>query len=238
MNQLLNEAQVSLERPYEKCMAFGAASLTDAELLAIIIRTGRRGRSAEDLAKEILRLPADGSGLSGLCSLTAAELREVRGIGEVKAVQLLCIGELSRRIAAYRAEKSMSFEDPGSIAEYYMEQLRRDTQENVILLLLDTKNQFLGEELVSRGTVNASLISTRDLFLTAMRFRAVSVILVHNHPSGDPTPSDADLRVTEKVAQAGELLDIHLLDHIIIGDCRYMSFADSGLLKPGRVYVH
>ncbi|MDO4614125.1 MAG: DNA repair protein RadC [Lachnospiraceae bacterium] len=226
-----NKEQVSeSQRPYDCCLKYGPQSLTDAQLLAVILRTGTKGKSATDLAEHILRLSSDVPGLLGICHLSVDELMSVPGIGEVKAIQMKCIGELSKRIAMRNAKERLSFGSPESIADYYMERLRHEEQEHLICAMLDTKNHLIGDECITIGTVNASLLSAREIFLSAMKFRAVSIVLIHNHPSGDPEPSDADCAVTDKIARAGELLDIRLLDHIVIGDRCYVSFAENGLL--------
>ncbi len=237
MKKRRTDGLTDLSRPYEKCLRFGASVLTDAELLAVIIRTGTRKTDCFHLAEQLLQLSGGGEGLSFLARITVPELMTLSGIGEVKAIQICCIGEISRRISSSGARSRIRADDPGSVADYYMERLRHDEQENICCMMLDMKNHVIGEELVTRGTVSASLLSTRDLFLAAMRFRAVGIILVHNHPSGDPTPSGEDYALTEKVARAGELLDIHLLDHIVIGDRCYVSFTESGFLKHGSIYV-
>lgn len=215
------------DRPYEKCLEFGAEHLTDAELLAVILRTGRRGSSSLELSYEVLNLPHTRSqGLAGLYHLSVPELMKIEGVGKVKAIQLKCIGELSRRMSRQRAKDRLSFNMPGTIADYYMEELRHAEQEILLCMMLDTKNHLLGEKRLFLGTVNASLVSPRELFLEALRFQAVNIILVHNHPSGDPTPSKADVEITERIRQGGELLGIHLLDHIIIGEHTYVSFRE------------
>lgn len=215
------------DRPYEKCLEFGPEHLTDAELLAVILRTGRRGSSSLDLAYEILYLAQTRKpGLSGLYHLSIQELMGIRGVGKVKAIQLKCIGELSRRTARQKAKERLAFNAPDTIAEYYMEELRHLEQEVLLCMMLDTKNHLLGEKRMFLGTVNSSLVSPRELFLEALRYQAVNIILVHNHPSGDPTPSQADVQITQRVRQGGELLGIHLLDHIIIGEHAYMSFQE------------
>ncbi len=182
----------SEERPYEKCLARGAA-LSDAELLAVILR-GAAGQSCVELAREILRFSPSASGLLGLHHLSVQELMKIRGIGKVKAVQLKCITELSTRIATMRAKESLCFTDPSSIAEYYMERLRHEEQELLICMMFDTKNHLLGDAQISRGTVNSALISPRELFLQALAFHAVHIILVHNHPSGNPEPEPGRYR--------------------------------------------
>ena len=219
------------ERPYEKCLAYGPEVLTDSELLAVILRSGTRGISSVALASQILEAGAGGEqGLLGIHRLSMGELMEFRGIGQVKAVQIKCIGELSKRIASVSAKKLLDFQNPDTIADYYMEQMRHEEQEIMICMMLNTKNQLLGETVISRGTVNASLVSPRDLILAAFRFRAVFIIIVHNHPSGDPKPSRDDLDITKRIQAACSLVDIPLLDHIIIGDQRYISFRQEGML--------
>ena len=219
------------ERPYEKCLAYGPEVLTDSELLAVILRSGTRGISSVALASQILEAGAGGEqGLLGIHRLSMGELMEFRGIGQVKAVQIKCIGELSKRIASVSAKKLLDFQNPETIADYYMEQMRHEEQEIMICMMLNTKNQLLGETVISRGTVNASLVSPRDLILAAFRFRAVFIIIVQTHPSGDPKPSRDDLEITKRIQAACSLVDIPLLDHIIIGDQRYISFRQEGML--------
>lgn len=217
-------------RPYEKCLAYGAQALTDAELLAVIIRSGASGISAVHLAEQILELNRQDRGLLGIHHLSMSELKELRGIGEVKAIQIKCIGELSKRIARTAARERLTFDEPASVADYYMEFLRHEEQEQMICMMLDTKNHLLGEEKMSKGTVNTSAISPRELFLAALSYRAVSILMVHNHPSGDATPSREDILLTQRVKRAGEMLGIYLLDHIVIGDCTYCSMKQEGLL--------
>lgn len=219
------------ERPYEKCLRSGPEQLTDSELLAVILRSGTRGSSSVQLADEILHLGKKEQGLLGIYHLSMKDLMQIRGIGQVKAVQIKCIGELSKRIATREAGKLLDFHSPDTIAAYYMERMRHEEQEQMICTMLNTKNQFLGDEVISRGTVNSSLVSPRDLILAAFRHRAVYMILVHNHPSGNPEPSKDDLLFTKRVWEAGALVDIPLLDHIVIGDQQYFSFRQEGLLS-------
>ena len=213
----------TMEQPYEKCLENGPESLSDAELLAVILRCGARGKTSLELAREILSLPGKEEGLLGLYHCTRQELLQIRGVGEVKAIQLQCIGELSKRMAAAGARKGLCFHDPASIADYYMERLRHEDQEVLLCMMLDTKNQLLGEKEITRGTVNATMISPRE------QFRAVHILLVHNHPSGIPEPSGDDITVTRQIRRAGEMLGITLLDHIIIGDHCYTSMLEQGI---------
>lgn len=235
MSTLKHPGSKDYDRPYERCLREGAASLTDAQLLAVIIRSGVKGLDATKLAGKILELSPSKKGLLGLCHLSIEELMTVPGIGEVKAIQLKCVGELSKRIATYEARKKLEFSEPATIAEYYMEQLRHEEQETLIAVMLDTRNQFIGDKVMSKGTVNSAILSTRELFIEALRFHAVHIILLHNHPSGDPTPSNEDMVLTEKVYRAGKLLDISLMDHLVIGDRSYVSFAESGFIKKLEV---
>ena len=190
-----------------------------------------RGNSSVQLADEVLHLGQNEQGLLGIYHLSMEDLMQIRGIGQVKAVQIKCIGELSKRIATREAGKLLDFHSPDTIAAYYMERMRHEEQEQMICTMLNTKNQFLGDEVISRGTVNSSLVSPRDLILAAFRHRAVYMILVHNHPSGNPEPSKDDLLFTKRVWEAGALVDIPLLDHIVIGDQQYFSFRQEGLLS-------
>ena len=231
MKQTIKELPES-SRPYEKCLQGGPSVLSDSELLAVILRSGVPGNNSLALANQILSLTKDTSypGLLGLLHMSIPDLMKVNGIGKVKAVQLKCIGELSKRMASAAARPRLSFNDPITIAKYYMEHLRHEEQEVLIVMLLDGRNHLLGEQTISRGTVNATLITPREIFVEALKYHAVSLILVHNHPSGDPTPSDCDREVTERVYTSGELLGIRLLDHIIIGDQKYVSFREQGIL--------
>ncbi len=217
-------------QPYEKCITYGPEFLTDAELIACILRSGTKEYTSVALAEHLLNLRKGNEGLNGLCSLTFEELTAVSGIGRVKALQIQCIFELAKRMSRSKAAKSLNFQEPESIAQYYMEDFRHKEQEHLMLLLLDNKTNLLGEKLLFTGTVNASIVSPREIYLEALRYHAVGIILLHNHPSGDPTPSDADLRITRKIREAGLLLDIPLLDHIIIGDKKYVSFREKGYL--------
>ena len=221
------------QRPYEKCICKGEASLSDSELLAVILRCGTRGMNSLTLADDILshmeQTPYPG--LLGLLHCSVSDLRKIHGIGTVKAVQLKCIGELSKRIASTAAKISLDFNSPDSIAAYYMEQLRHQEQEMMLCMMLDNQNNLLGDIVLSKGTVNATLITPREVYLEALRYHAVNLILIHNHPGGNPAPSQCDREITERICHAGKIVGIGLLDHIIIGDHRYVSFREEGLLE-------
>lgn len=215
------------ERPYEKCIAKGAAALSDAELLAVILRTGSRGESALELSRNVLA--QNRSGLLGIYHMSISDLQKIRGLGKVKAVQIKCVAELSRRIAKAGFSESVAFSDPFAVAEYYMEELRHEEQELLMLVMLNSKGRLIQDQVISKGTVNASLVSPREIFIEALRHQAVSILLLHNHPSGIPDPSREDLLLTERVRQAGAMLGIELLDHIIIGDRKSVSLREHGL---------
>ena len=220
------------DRPYEKCLESGAASLTDAELLAVIIRTGSREETSLELARQILSLEGQENRLLGLLHHSLEDYCRIKGVGKVKGAQLMCIGELSRRIWNCKArETPVSFTHPEQIADYYMEDMRHLEQENLKLLLLNTKNILLRDITVSRGTVNASCATPREIYIEALRFRACGIILLHNHPSGDPAPSREDCLFTERVREAGRLVGVPLLDHIIIGDNSYVSLRERGIFE-------
>ncbi|MCD8074944.1 MAG: DNA repair protein RadC [Lachnospiraceae bacterium] len=217
------------ERPYEKCLEKGAECLSDAELLSVILRTGSCGESALELSRRILTLNGEKSGLLGIYHMSIADLMKVRGLGSVKAAQLKCIVELSRRISRSRFSEGISFQDPVAVAEYYMEDLRHLEQEVVILVMLNSKGRLIRDVILSKGTVRASMISPREIFIEAVRNQAVGIILLHNHPSGIPDPSEEDIRLTERVRLCGAMLGIELLDHIIIGDCQAVSMREQGI---------
>lgn len=216
------------EKPYERCLKNGAESLTDAELIAAVIRTGSCREKAVTLAQRILKVSP--GGILNLEYLTAKQLQSIYGIGMVKAVQLKCVAEISKRLAATRRAESVIMQDPSTIAAYYMERLRHQEQEHLILAMYDSKCMLLKDIQLSVGTCNASLISPREIFLKALAYQAVYVVLVHNHPSGNPEASREDFTVTNRIKECGKLLGVPLLDHIIIGDNRYFSFQEQDIL--------
>ncbi|MCC8152071.1 MAG: DNA repair protein RadC [Lachnospiraceae bacterium] len=229
MKQTLTMKEMSdQEKPYEKCFLQGASSLSDAELISVIIRTGAAGEKSTDLAARVLNAGPDG--LLNLIRLPINDLMQIRGIGRVKAIQLKCAGELSRRIAAASRHINPVFDGPEEIAAYYMERLRHEMRECLMLAMFDRKNMLLGDEVISVGTSNASLISPGEVYKTALLSRAEFIVLLHNHPSGNPEPSREDLQVTSRIRRCGELLDIPLMDHVIIGDNCFFSFRAEGVL--------
>ena len=216
------------ERPYEKCLEGGAESLSDAELLAVILRTGSKGESALDLSRKVLAGNDERSGLLGIYHMSISDLKQIRGVGDVKAVQIMCIAELSRRIARTRFSDGISFHDPVSVAQYYMEEMRHREQEILMLVMLNSKGRLIKDMVISKGTVRSSIISPREIFIEAIRYQAVGILLLHNHPSGIPDPSKEDILLTQRIKIAGEMIGIELLDHIIIGDCQAVSMREHG----------
>ena len=220
------------ERPYEKCLKQGAEALSDAELLAVLLRTGTKGENVLALAKRLLYQDG-GAGLLGIHQFSFQSLMKLKGIGKVKAVQILCLSELAKRLSKASVEPRLRFSSSQSVAEYYMEDLRHRNQEVMKLLLLNSKAELIDETNISKGTVNASLVTPRELFVEALKKEAVSMILLHNHPSGDPTPSRDDILPTKRISECGLLIGIELLDHIIIGNNCYVSFQEENLLWKG-----
>ncbi|MCI8318447.1 MAG: DNA repair protein RadC [Lachnospiraceae bacterium] len=217
------------ERPYEKCLAHGAGVLSDAELLAVILRTGSKGESALELSRKVLAQHGEGSGLLGIYHMSISDLTRVKGLGKVKAIQLKCVAELSKRISRQTFSDGISFKDPAAVARYYMEEMRHQEQEILMLAMLNSKGLLIADQVISKGTVRAAMSSPREIFIEAVRHHAVSIILLHNHPSGIPDPSREDILMTRRVRDAGRLLGIELLDHIIIGDCQAVSMREQGI---------
>lgn len=218
------------ERPYEKCEEFGPGHLSDAELLAVIIRAGTKEMRATQLASYILSHHPVYKGIAGINYFTINELTKIKGVGRVKAIQILCIAELSKRIAKASVKDGLQFHSPSSIADYYMESTRFLRREQMMLLLFDSKNKLMKEITISKGTVNSSLASPREILIEALRYEAVFMILLHNHPSGNPNPSLPDLEVTKRIKEAGELVGIKLSDHIILGEHCYVSLRERGVI--------
>ena len=221
---------LSDEMPVEKLIEKGAGSLTDAELLSVVLRTGVKGENVLDLSRRILNAPFKGPGLTGLYDLSFSELTEIKGVGSVKAAQILSVGEICKRISASPRRIGYFYKSPSDIADKYMEDLRHLQCEHVILILLDTKCRVIKEITLSIGAVNYSVVSPREIFIHAVKNQAVYIALLHNHPSGDSTPSRDDIDVTARVREAGEMIGISLIDHIIIGDMEYTSLRENGLL--------
>ena len=227
MNKTMKELPKEA-RPYEKGRIYGVGSLSDAELLAVLLRSGVKGMNSLELSEKLLHL--SGESLSGLFRLDADELLKVQGIGEVKALQIEAVRELANRITKSRLSVRENFMSPDYTASYYMEDLRSLKQEEVRAVFLNNRGRRIGEETVSRGSAQESLFPVREILSKALKSGAVNLILLHNHPGGDPAPSGADIEATTRIEQAARLSGIRLLDHIIIGDGVYFSMRSEGLL--------
>jgi DNA repair protein RadC len=217
-------------RPRERLAAYGAEALSDTELLAILLRSGTVTATAIDLANQLL---VRFGGLRGLMDAALEELQAVKGVGLAKAAQVKAALELGRRAAGRPGEERPVVRTPEEAAGLVMEQMRYLDREHFRAILLNTKNRVLAVEGVSVGTLNASSVHPRELFKNAIRKSAAAVILVHNHPSGDPSPSRQDLDLTRRLVEAGEIIGIPVLDHIIIGDNRFTSLKAQGCVELG-----
>lgn len=219
------------ERPYEKCLQYGSRSLSDAELLAVIIRTGTRAEPSISLARKILALSRQRKGLEGLFYLTVPELTAIPGIGKVKAVQIMCIAELAQRMFEQAAkDENLTLTCPEHIARRFMPSMCHLPKEQLRLLLMDTRCHPIQDLVLSIGTADMSVGDVRDIFVQAVTYHASQIVLLHNHPSGDPSPSREDIQFTKRVREAGTLMDIPLVDHIIIGNMCYFSMQEKEII--------
>ncbi len=215
------------ERPRERLRIVGATGLSQRELLAILLRIGTRGRSALILADELL---VRFGGLSGLARADLSELQDVPGIGPVKAVELKAALELGKRmILSAPDQQRPQIKSPADAAQLLMLEMGVLEQEEVRTLLLDTRNRVQGSPMIYRGSLNATSMRVAEVFKDAIRTNSAGIIVAHNHPSGDPAPSAEDVRVTQALVQAGKLIDIEVLDHIVVAQGRYVSLKERGL---------
>jgi len=214
------------ERPRERLQRYGAAALSNAELLAIIIRMGVEGQSAVVLGQQLL---AHFNGLRGLARASIDEICALKGFGPAKAVQIKAALELGRRLSLEAPEERFQITSPADAANLVMLDMSLLDQEHLWVLLLDTRNQVVDVVRLYQGSVNTSLIRVAEVFREAIKRNCAAIIVAHNHPSGDPTPSPEDVRITRQIYEAGKLLDIELLDHLIIGHQRFISMKERGL---------
>lgn len=215
------------EQPREKMMLHGAKSLSDSELLAIFIGNGTRGESAIDLAKKLLNKYKS---ITELASCSITQLKSVKGIGDAKAVTIAAAFEAAKRIKVSPFDKKRINRSPGDIAEYYMPQFIGVKNEYFYVLLMNSANQIFREVIVSQGTLDTSLVHPREVFRHAITESAASIILMHNHPSGNPSPSIQDKNITKQLQEAGIIIGIKVLDHLIIAGEEYFSFVENGLI--------
>ncbi|BCJ85072.1 RadC family protein [Effusibacillus dendaii] len=225
-NRVLVRELPTEERPRERMLREGAQSLSNAELLAVMLRTGTNGKSVIQVAEQLL------SHFGGLRSLMEADIREmteIAGMGPAKALQVQAAVEIGKRIARLVREPATVIRNPQDVVDLFMDRLRFEKKEHFIAVHLDTKNQVIAEETVSIGSLDSSIVHPREIFKTALKKSAASIICIHNHPSGDPTPSREDILVTKRLAEAGRILGIEVLDHIVIGEQRFVSLKEQGL---------
>ncbi|MEK7271956.1 MAG: DNA repair protein RadC [Nitrospirota bacterium] len=216
------------ERPRERLLRFGADELSTAQLLAIILRTGGRNKSALELAREIL---VKFNNLKEIEDASIAEFSELKGIGAAKIAQIKAAFELGKRLIANEKRNTSQqpcFKNSGQVYTYYMPKFYGLKKEKFLCTLLDTKNRVFKETTVSEGTLTSSLVHPREVFRYAIKEAAASVLFVHNHPSGDPSPSRDDIDITKRLIETGKIIGINVLDHIIIGDGRYLSLMEKG----------
>ena len=219
------------ERPREKMLRLGARGLSDAELLAILLRTGTVEESALSIAQGLLKEYEQPGGVALLAAARPEDLSKYKGIGNVKAITITAAIEFGRRLYARQASGDItSIRQPEDAANWYLHRLRYVQQEEFHVLLLSTKHQVLASCCVAVGTMDAALVDPRRVFQEALRHQAAALILAHNHPSGDPSPSKEDIALTLRLAEAGKLLELPVLDHVIIGDGRFVSLKEKGLL--------
>lgn len=216
------------ERPREKLIKYGVGSLSNAELIAVIIRTGYLEDTAIDLANRLISI--DSSGISFLSHAEVEELTAIKGIGHCKAAQIIAAVELGKRISSRGGQDKLRVDSPLVIAELLMEEMRYLKREHFKIAILDTKNQIISIQDISVGNLNSSIVHPREVFNIAIKRSANSIILVHNHPSGDPTPSTEDINITHRLIDAGDIIGIKVLDHIIIGDNKYISFKQRNII--------
>ncbi|MCW2277141.1 RadC family protein [Heliophilum fasciatum] len=214
------------QRPRERMACAGPQALNNAELLAILLGTGGQRETAVDMAQRILHR----GGLRYLAESDLQDLQQIKGLGLAKASQIKAAVELGRRIATTAPEQRSAIRSPGDASRLVMEEMRYLDKEHFRAIALNTKNQVLAIETISVGSLASSIVHPRELFKALIRRSSAAVILVHNHPSGDPTPSREDREITQRLAEGGKLLGIEVLDHVIIGDNRYASLKELGYL--------
>jgi len=214
------------ERPRERLLKEGAQSLSDAQLLAIILRTGSNKKTVIDTAMDLI---SRFGGLKGIEEASTKELKSFKGLGNAKIAQIKAAFELGKRVLSHTFQKQI-FNSASIVYNYFFPALNGLKKEVFISLLLDTKLKLIREVKISEGILNQSLIHPREVFKEAVKESAFAIILVHNHPSGDPTPSEQDIEITKKLKQASEILEISLLDHVIIGNGKYFSMKENKII--------
>ncbi|MDW8542365.1 MULTISPECIES: RadC family protein [Staphylococcus] len=213
------------QKPRERLLNNGPAHLSDGELLAILINTGRKGFSSLDIANELLKSVES---LKQLKALSINDLNKVKGIGLYKALILKAAFELGERMHSGSLDEKIQITSPQDVANFMMGKMEHLTQEKFIVLFLNSKNVVIKQKTIFIGTLNSSIVHPREIFSEAIKCASNAIVVLHNHPSGDTTPSKEDIRTTDRLRECGEILGIDLLDHIIIGDHTYMSMVEDG----------
>jgi len=216
------------DRPREKLLLRGSQHLSDAELVAILLRTGKKGKSVLEISRELI---SNEGNLAMLATKTADSLQKISGIGKDKAATLVAAFELSRRILSQaKWFSNQKVTSPREIADIFIPMLRDDTKERFIVVCLNSSNKIIKHETISIGSLNSSVVHPREIFKVAIDCSSASIILIHNHPSGNPEPSNEDIRITKKVVESGKILDIPVFDHLIIAGDTYTSFVEKRLI--------
>lgn len=215
------------ERPRERLAKYGADILSNTELLAIILRTGTKNDSALSIANKLLK---NGSGIRYLYDMSFNDLKNIKGIGTAKAAQVKAALELGKRLKTFKDNQNIYIKAPNDAAEMIMEEMRYLKKEYLKLIMLNIKNMVISVKDISVGSLNSSIVHPREIFLEAIKFSSSSIIICHNHPSGDPSPSQEDINITKRIKEAGHIIGIELIDHIIIGDGVFISLKEKNIL--------
>lgn len=213
------------QKPRERLLSYGASHLSHAELLAILINTGRKGSSSLDIVNELLKTVGN---LKELKRLSISDLNKIKGVGLYKALILKAAFELGERMHSGSVDDKIQISSPKDVADFMMGKMEHLTQEKFIALFLNSKNVIIKQKTIFIGTLNSSIVHPREIFSEAVKCASNAIIVLHNHPSGDVTPSTEDIKTTERLKECGQVLGIDLLDHIIIGDHTYLSMVEEG----------
>lgn len=216
------------ERPREKMWLYGKESLSNSEIISIIVKNGYKQQSALAIAQEILSLDTDG--IAGLSSITLEELEAVAGIGKAKATEIIAAVELGRRVFSAEHRRAGRIRSVSDVAAYFMNEMRHLKKEYFNAVLLNSAGDIIGIECISMGNLNSSPVHPRETFKQAIKKSAASILLVHNHPSGEPEPSNEDIYITERLVEAGNILGIKVVDHVIIGNGCYVSMKEKNII--------
>jgi len=227
-----NSERSAADRPRERLESLGSEALSDAELLALLLRTGGRDGDALELARALL---ARCGGLRGVARVAPSELCNASGIGPAKVATLRAAVEIGRRISSRRLRVGQPIRSPADVHRHFYERLRDSRHERFLAVLLDSRHRVCGEVTISQGTLTASLVHPREVFRAAVLESAAAMVLVHNHPSGDPAPSPEDQQVTDRLASAGEILGVRVLDHVVVAEHGFYSFREAGRLEGTEV---